>query len=61
MLSILLKLKSSICLSTVPANLTNDAGNTLIMLASYAGHASLVRQLLERGKSGTAGLKTMST
>ena len=35
---------------TVPANLTNDAGNTLIMLASYAGHASLVKKLLEKGE-----------
>ncbi|KAA1473235.1 ankyrin [Dentipellis sp. KUC8613] len=33
----------------LPANLTNDGGNTLLMLAAYAGHADLVRGLVERG------------
>jgi len=32
----------------LPANLTNDKGNTLLMLAAYAGHASLVSELLAR-------------
>ncbi|KAI0061725.1 ankyrin [Artomyces pyxidatus] len=33
----------------LPANLTNEKGNTLLMLAAYAGHAELVRGLLARG------------
>ncbi|MFF2654920.1 ankyrin repeat domain-containing protein [Streptomyces sp. NPDC058045] len=33
----------------VPANLTNDRGDTLVMLAAYHGHAAAVRALLERG------------
>jgi uncharacterized protein len=33
----------------VPANLTNDSGDTLVMLAAYHGHAPAVRALLERG------------
>lgn len=33
----------------VPANLTNDHGDTLVMLAAYHGHAPAVRVLLERG------------
>ncbi|MFJ8363360.1 ankyrin repeat domain-containing protein [Streptomyces sp. NPDC093984] len=33
----------------VPANLTNDRGDTLVMLAAYHGHADAVRALLERG------------
>jgi ankyrin repeat protein len=33
----------------VPANLTNDRGDTLIMLAAYHGHAPAVRVLLDRG------------
>ncbi|AXK34513.1 ankyrin repeat domain-containing protein [Streptomyces armeniacus] len=33
----------------VPANLTNDKGDSLIMLASYHGHAAAVRSLLTRG------------
>lgn len=33
----------------VPPNLTNHQGNTLLMLAAYAGHAELVRGLLEKG------------
>ncbi|NLU67991.1 ankyrin repeat domain-containing protein [Streptomyces sp. HNM0574] len=33
----------------VPANLTNDKGDSLIMLAAYHGHAPSVRALLERG------------
>jgi ankyrin repeat protein len=33
----------------VPANLTNDKGDSLLMLAAYHGHADLVAALLERG------------
>ncbi|AZM88144.1 MULTISPECIES: ankyrin repeat domain-containing protein [Streptomyces] len=33
----------------VPANLTNDRGDTLVMLAAYHGHADAVTALLERG------------
>ena len=33
----------------VPVNLTNDAGDTLVMLAAYHGHAEAVRVLLARG------------
>ncbi|RCG30649.1 ankyrin repeat domain-containing protein [Sphaerisporangium album] len=33
----------------VPANLHNDKGDTLLMLAAYHGHAGTVRALLERG------------
>ena len=33
----------------VPANLTNDRGDSLLMLAAYPGHAEAVRALLERG------------
>ncbi|MBP2435506.1 ankyrin repeat domain-containing protein [Microbacterium amylolyticum] len=33
----------------VAVDLTNDAGDTLLMLASYNGHATLVEGLLERG------------
>mgnify|MGYP002718372332 CR=1 FL=1 len=32
-----------------PADLTDPAGNTLLMLAAYHGHAHLVRALAERG------------
>lgn len=32
-----------------PANLTDPAGNTLLMLAAYHGHARTVRMLAERG------------
>ncbi|MFE4605473.1 ankyrin repeat domain-containing protein [Kitasatospora indigofera] len=32
-----------------PANLSNDRGDTLLMLAAYHGHADAVRALLERG------------
>ncbi|MER5935262.1 ankyrin repeat domain-containing protein [Streptomyces sp. NPDC002054] len=32
-----------------PANLTNDRGDTLVMLAAYHGHADTVTALLERG------------
>ncbi|KAF8175796.1 ankyrin repeat-containing domain protein [Pholiota molesta] len=44
---------STLVLSAVdaglPANLTNDKGNTLLMLAAYAGHTDLTKGLLERG------------
>ncbi|MFI6340391.1 ankyrin repeat domain-containing protein [Streptomyces sp. NPDC050535] len=33
----------------VPANLTNDRGDSLVMLTAYHGHADAVRALLERG------------
>ncbi|MET7637349.1 ankyrin repeat domain-containing protein [Streptomyces sp. NPDC005438] len=33
----------------VPVNLTNERGDSLLMLASYHGHASSVTALLERG------------
>lgn len=33
----------------VPANLANDRGDTLVMLAAYHGHADAVRVLLQRG------------
>ncbi|MEU1424110.1 ankyrin repeat domain-containing protein [Kitasatospora sp. NPDC005751] len=32
-----------------PANLTNDRGDTLLMLAAYHGHAATVTALVERG------------
>lgn len=33
----------------VPVNLTNSAGDTLLILAAYHQHAGVVRALLERG------------
>ncbi|MFD7922455.1 ankyrin repeat domain-containing protein [Streptomyces sp. NPDC059740] len=33
----------------VPANLTNDKGDSLVMLAAYHGHAATVEVLLQRG------------
>ncbi|MCF3123892.1 MULTISPECIES: ankyrin repeat domain-containing protein [Streptomyces] len=33
----------------VPANLTNDSGDSLVMLAAYHGHAEAVRALVARG------------
>jgi uncharacterized protein len=33
----------------VPVDLTNEQGDTLVMLAAYHGHADAVRVLLERG------------
>ncbi|MEU6948728.1 ankyrin repeat domain-containing protein [Streptomyces sp. NPDC046316] len=33
----------------VPANLTNDRGDSLVMLAAYHGHADAVTALLARG------------
>ena len=33
----------------VPADLTNDRGDTLVMLAAYHGHAGAVTALLARG------------
>jgi ankyrin repeat protein len=33
----------------IPVNLTNDKGDTLVMLAAYHGHAKAVAGLLERG------------
>ncbi|MEU5841248.1 ankyrin repeat domain-containing protein [Rhodococcus sp. NPDC047139] len=33
----------------VPVNLTNETGDTLLMLASYHGHAEAVQALVDRG------------
>jgi hypothetical protein len=33
----------------VPADLTNDSGDTLLMLAAYHGHPATVRALIDRG------------
>jgi uncharacterized protein len=33
----------------VPVNLTNSAGDTLLMLAAYYGHPATVRALIDRG------------
>ena len=33
----------------LPANLTNDKGDSLVMLAAYHGHASLVELLIQHG------------
>ncbi|WP_407550681.1 ankyrin repeat domain-containing protein [Streptomyces sp. Pv4-95] len=33
----------------VPANLTNEKGDSLVMLAAYHGHAATVEALLQRG------------
>jgi len=33
----------------IPADLSNDRGDTLVMLAAYHGHAEAVRTLLARG------------
>ncbi|HKT03008.1 MAG TPA: ankyrin repeat domain-containing protein [Rugosimonospora sp.] len=33
----------------VPANLANDSGDSLLMLAAYHGHAEVVDALLRRG------------
>ncbi|OCH85461.1 ankyrin [Obba rivulosa] len=33
----------------LPPNLTNERGNTLLMLAAYIGHAELVQVLLDKG------------
>lgn len=33
----------------VPAGLTNSAGDSLLMLASYNGHPAIVRDLIARG------------
>ncbi|WP_055524211.1 ankyrin repeat domain-containing protein [Streptomyces graminilatus] len=36
----------------VPADLTNDRGDSLVMLAAYHGHADALRALLARGADG---------
>ena len=38
----------------VPATLTNSAGDSLVMLAAYNGHASIVEDLLARGADADA-------
>ncbi|KAH9934249.1 ankyrin, partial [Fomitopsis serialis] len=35
--------------SGLPVNLTNEKGNTLLMLAAYSGHADLTGTLLSKG------------
>ena len=40
----------------VPANLSNDKGDTLVMLAAYHGHPQTVTALLQRGADPTAGI-----
>jgi len=35
----------------LPANMTNERGDSLIMLASYHGHTPLVKLLLEHGSN----------
>ncbi|WP_059005795.1 ankyrin repeat domain-containing protein [Streptomyces specialis] len=39
----------------VPPNLSNDKGDTLLMLAAYHGHADTVRVLLDRGADARQG------
>ncbi|MDT0305566.1 ankyrin repeat domain-containing protein [Streptomyces sp. DSM 44917] len=39
----------------VPPNLSNDKGDTLLMLAAYHGHADTVRVLLDRGADAARG------
>ncbi|MEV1010778.1 ankyrin repeat domain-containing protein [Streptomyces sp. NPDC049881] len=39
----------------VPPNLSNDKGDTLLMLAAYHGHAETVRALLARGADAGRG------
>ncbi len=36
----------------LPADVADEDGNTLLMLAAYHGHAGTVRALLERGADG---------
>jgi uncharacterized protein len=38
----------------IPPNLTNDKGDTLLMLAAYHGHADTVSMLLEKGADANA-------
>ncbi|KAI0824393.1 ankyrin [Trametes gibbosa] len=38
----------------LPPNLTNDKGNTLLMLAAYNGHATLVKDLMDKGADPNA-------
>ncbi|MEE1751489.1 ankyrin repeat domain-containing protein [Streptomyces sp. SP18CS02] len=38
----------------VPPNLTNDRGDSLVMLAAYHGHATAVEVLLARGADGNS-------
>lgn len=42
----------------LPPNLTNNRGDTLLMLASYHGHADLVRRMLEEAEQ--AGTRAAS-
>ncbi|WP_019929846.1 ankyrin repeat domain-containing protein [Nocardia sp. BMG111209] len=39
----------------VPVNLTNDRGDTLLMLAAYHGHTDAVQTLLDRGADPNLG------
>ncbi|KAJ1025718.1 hypothetical protein NDA18_004055 [Ustilago nuda] len=38
----------------LPPNLTNNCGDTLLMLASYHGHADLVRRMLEESQQAAS-------
>lgn len=38
----------------LPANMTNEAGDSLLMLAAYHGHAPLVKLLLQHGANPNA-------
>ncbi|RDL32564.1 Uncharacterized protein BP5553_09020 [Venustampulla echinocandica] len=38
----------------LPANMTNEKGDSLLMLASYHGHAPLVRLLLSHGANANS-------
>lgn len=44
----------------LPPNLTNNGGNTLLMLAAYHGHASLVRSMLELDYSATGAAQAQA-
>lgn len=39
----------------LPPNLTNNRGDTLLMLTSYHGHADLVRRMLEESQAAASG------
>ena len=45
----------------VPANLTDDRGDSLLMLAAYHGHAAAVSALLRRGADPNRGSESGRT